>query len=107
MNTKKYKSVVIDIDTYKFIKELSKVDDRAVSKTLKKYFFKGVEEETAECNLDSQLNVGGTPRLHRLLKDLRWYRDNTSSNLTKKYALNKEEQNALNVVIVALADTIE
>ena len=107
MNKEKYKSVVVDVDTYTFIKELSKVDDRAVTATLRKYFYKGVEAEGEECNLDSKLKDGGTPRMQRLLEDLQWYRDNTSSNLTKQYILNKEEQNALNLVIVALADTIE
>jgi hypothetical protein len=107
MNTKKYKSVVVDIETYEFIKGLAFEDERAITKTLKNYFFKGVEAEGEECNLDCKLKEGGTPRLVRLLEDLRWYRDNTSSNLTKQYVLNKEEQSALNLVIVALADTIE
>ena len=107
MNKNKYKSVVVDIETYEFIKGLAEEDERAITKTLKNYFFKGVEAEGEECNLDSKLVEGGTPRMQRLLEDLRWYRDNTSSNLTKQYILNKEEQNALNLVIVALADTIE
>ena len=107
MNKEKYKSVVVDVETYEFIKGTAHQDERAISKTLKNYFFKGVGAESDECNLDSKLVTGGTPRLERLLEDLRWYRDNTSSNLTKQYILNKEEQTALNLVIVALADTIE
>jgi hypothetical protein len=107
MNKDKYKSVVVDVETYEFIKGLAHQDERAISKTLKNYFFKGVEMEADECNLDSKLVAGGTPRLKRLLEDMRWYRDNTSTKADKKYILDKQEQNALNLIIVALADTIE
>ena len=107
MNKEKYKSIVVDIDTYKFIKSQACEDERAISKTLKHYFIQGVESEVDECNLDSKLVMGGTPRLHRLLQDLRWYRDNSGTKEDKKYVLNKDEQNAINMVIVALADTIE
>lgn len=107
MNKEKYKSVVVDVDTYELIKALALEDERAITKTLKNYFIKGIESEADECNLDSELVAGGTPRLKRLLEDMRWYRDNTSSKLDKTYILSKDEQNALNTVIVALADTIE
>mgnify|MGYP000144077372 CR=1 FL=1 len=107
MNTNKYKSVVVDIDTYEFIKGMAAEDERAITKTLKNYFYKGVEAEGEECNLDCKLKDGGTPRMERLLEDLRWYRENTSANLEKQYCLDKKEQIALNLVIVALADTIE
>jgi hypothetical protein len=107
MNKEKYKSVVVDLETYEFIRGQAHENERAISKTLKQYFFKGIEAEAEECNLDSKMVKGGTPRLHRLLEDMRWYRDNTSTKLDKKYILNKNEQNALNLVIVALADTIE
>lgn len=107
MDKQKYKSVVVDLKTYEFIKAQAHNDERAISKTLKQYYFRGIEAEADECNLDSRLNGGGTPRLKRLLEDMRWYRDNTSTRLDKKYILDKNEQNALNLVIVALADTVE
>jgi hypothetical protein len=107
MNISKYKSVVVDLETYDFIKGLAFEDERTINKTLKQYFFKGVESEAEECNLDSELKEGGTPRMHRLLGDLRWYRENASTKLDKKWIVDKEEFKALDLIIAALADSIE
>ena len=107
MNTKKYKSIVVDVETYEYIKGQALEDDRAMTKTLKKYFFKGIEAECDECNLDSLLKVGGTPRMYRLLQDLRWYQLNSDNTGDKQFIKNDDERKAVAVVIAALADTLE
>lgn len=111
MDATKFKSVVIDSELHELISHVAEEQDRTISGTLKRLVNRALETESNEVNIDSVLVSGGTPRLKRLLEDLRWYRDNAEAidgtETGKKFIIDSKEINALKIIIEALADTIE
>ena len=106
MNTNKYKSVVVDRDTYDIISNLSDKTEKSIASTVRKYIHEGLSSEAEEVNLDCELRAGGTARLKRLLGDLEWFRihagvfrnDKELKSTEKKYIIDAEESRALDIV---------
>jgi len=107
MNKEKYKSVIINKELHELLTNLAEKEDRTIVGTMKRLVKLGLDAECEYANLDCELITGGTPRLRRLLEDLRWYKANSSITPNLKYIINNEEARAIDTVIEALSDTIE
>ena len=110
MNTKKYKSVVVNRETYEIISNLAEKTDRSISGTILRLITNGMSAEAEEANIDSELVGGGTPRLKRLVGDLEWFRTHAGMFLNikepkkKRYIIDVEESRALDVTLATVFD---
>lgn len=104
MNIKKYKSVVLPLETYEVIVAMTKETDRSISKTLQRLVENLCVFEAGEALLDCELLDGGTPRIKRMVGDILWLKNNSDSALQKKFIIDGEEQETLNEALVLLKD---
>ena len=109
MNNKKYKSVVVDKDTYDLINAMADEQDRSKSATLKRLVEGYCGYECDEVNIDTRRKSGGTNRLLRMIEDLKYLKENSTQDPErnpKEWIISKDEEKSLDILIDTVQDIV-